>query len=391
MTSISPKVTSDYYTRLNSHHKILTIFGFIVISFFTIIIYRSTYSHYTTTLHVTSSNILSLEHIVLTLTLTLENYGTEYDYDDLYDYIYDYYYNYYGRSEDNRREYNIAFKDFEYLEEVAKGNTDRDVYDWLGDSHPKRGDIKVELVSPSGTKSIVLPYRKYDFINAEGYYNWPFMSLHYWGENPIGTWTINVYFKSSYGYVSVHVNSFELYGTNVIPEAVSRVKLSALISTLTYATATLSTSTTTISSTSTTTTSSMSTTTASSMSTTTTSSWSTTTTSSMSTTTTSSWSTTTTSSMSTTTTSSWSTTTTSSMSTTTTSYSPSTSPTPISSTSKKNDHIILPVVISGVALLLISIAIAFFVIVIVVLKIRKKNQRSPRYQMMPLSNNEYKT
>ena len=375
MTSISPKVTSDYYTRLNSHHKILTIFGVIVISFFTIIIYRSTYSHYTTTLHVTSSNILSLEHIVLTLTLTLENYGTEYDYDDLYDYIYDYYYNYYGRSEDNRREYNIAFKDFEYLEEVAKGNTDRDVYDWLGDSHPKRGDIKVELVSPSGTKSIVLPYRKYDFINAEGYYNWPFMSLHYWGENPIGTWTINVYFKSSYGYVSVHVNSFELYGTNVIPEAVSRVELSALISTLTYATATSSTPTTTISSTSTTTTSSMSTTTISSTSTTTTSSMSTTTTSSMSTTTTSS----------------WSTTTNSSMFTTTTSYSPSTSPTPISSTSKKNDHIILPVVISGVALLLISIAIALFVIVIVVLKIRKKNQRSPRYQMMPLSNNEYKT
>ena len=49
------------------------------------------------------------------------------------------------------------------------------------------------------------------------------MSLHYWGENPIGTWTINVYFKSSYGYVSVRVNSFELYGTNGIPEAVSRI------------------------------------------------------------------------------------------------------------------------------------------------------------------------
>ena len=175
--------------------------------------YRSAYSQYTTTLSVTSSDIVSLEHIVLTLTLTLEDYGTEYDYDDLYDYIYDYYY---GRSEDN-----VAFKDFEYLEEVAKGNTDRDIYDWLGDSHPKRGDIKVELESPSGTKSTLLPYRKYDFINAEGYDNWPFMSLHYWGENPIGTWTINVYFKSSSGYVSVHVNSFEFYGTNVIPEAVT--------------------------------------------------------------------------------------------------------------------------------------------------------------------------
>ena len=279
---------------------------------------------------------MSLEHIVVTLTLTLENYGTEYDYDDLYDYIYDYYYNYYGRSEDN-----AAFKDFEYLEEVAKVNTDRDIYDWLGDSHPKRGDIKLELVSPSGTKSTLLPYRKYDFINAKGYDSWPFMSLHYWGEDPTGIWTIHVYFKSSYGYVSVHVNSFELYGTNVIPEAVSH-KPNSCASTIT----------------------------------------------------TSSMSTTTTSSMSTTTTSSLSTTTTSSTSTTATSYSPSTSPTPISSSSKKNDRnykIILPVVIVGVALLLIFIAIASFVIVIVLLKIRKKNQRSPRYQMMPLSNNEYET
>ena len=165
------------------------------------------------------------------------------------------------------------------MKEVAKGNTDRDVYDWLGDSHPKRGDIKVELVSPSGTKSTLLPYRKYDFINAEGYYNWPFMSLHYWGENPIGTWTINVYFKSSYGYVSVHVNSFELYGQNVAST---------------------------------------------------------------------------------------------------------------SSTSSSNDNIILPVVIGGVALLLISIAIAC-VIVFVVLKIRKKNRRLPRYHVMPVVNNENET
>ena len=157
-----------------------------------------------------ASDIVFLEHIVLTLTLTLEDYGTEYDYDDLYDYIY------YGESEDS-----IAFQDFEYLEEVAKVKKDHDIYDWLGDSHPKRGDIKVELVSPSGTKSTLLPYRKYDFINVEGYDNWPFMSLHYWGENPIGTWTINVYFNSSYGYVSVRVNSFVFYGTNVIPDAVT--------------------------------------------------------------------------------------------------------------------------------------------------------------------------
>ena len=155
-----------------------------------------------------------LEHIVLTLTLTPRNYGTEYDYNDFLYALYDYY----GRSEDS-----LDFKDFEYLDEVSKENTDRDIYDWLGNSHPKRGDIKVELVSPHGTKSTLLPYRNYDFINAEGYDSWPFMSLHYWGENPIGTWTVNVYFQSNSGYVYVRVNLFEFYGTNVIPEAVSRI------------------------------------------------------------------------------------------------------------------------------------------------------------------------
>ena len=33
-----------------------------------------------------------------------------------------------------------------------------DIYDWLEDSHPRRGDIKIELTSPQGTKSILLPY-----------------------------------------------------------------------------------------------------------------------------------------------------------------------------------------------------------------------------------------
>ena len=116
---------------------------------------------------------MSLEHIVLTLTLTLEDYGTKYDYDDLYDYINN------SMSKDN-----VDFKDFEYLEEIAKGI----MMFMIGlEILIPRGDIKVELVSPSGTKSTLLPHRKYDFINAEGYYNWPFMSLHYWGENPIGT------------------------------------------------------------------------------------------------------------------------------------------------------------------------------------------------------------
>ena len=148
----------------------------------------------------------------MTLTLYLEDYGTKYDYYDYVDAFYDYYID----------DYN-DFEDSEYLDEIPKGNRKRDINDWLEDPHPKRGDIQVELVSPNGTKSILLPYRNYDFVNVEGYDSWPFMSVHYWGENPQGTWTITVHYQSSAGRVSVSMNSFEMYGTSIIPEAVSRI------------------------------------------------------------------------------------------------------------------------------------------------------------------------
>ena len=94
-----------------------------------------------------------LEHVVVTMTLTINTSGGPvYGYDDFFDY--------------------------------ADGYTNID--DWLKDSHPRRGNIKVELTSPHGTKSVLLPNRDYDFINEEGYDNWPFMSVHYWGRALLG-------------------------------------------------------------------------------------------------------------------------------------------------------------------------------------------------------------
>ena len=141
--------------------------------------YTQLYNPYTTTFTVNSysTNIRFLEHVVLNMSLTLENYGTEYYYDDLA------YHNY-------------------------------DMYDFLTESHPRRGDIQVELTSPHGTKSVLLPYRKFDFVNYVGYSNWPFMSVHHWGESPLGTWKLKVSFKSSSGYVTVRVNGLELYGVS---------------------------------------------------------------------------------------------------------------------------------------------------------------------------------
>ena len=118
-------------------------------------------------------------------------YYSEFDYDDFYDAIYDYY-----------------------------NDIDR-IYDWLQSPHPRRGDIKIELTSPHGTTSVLLPYRNYDFVNEEGYDDWPFMSVHFWGENPVGTWTLKITYKSGSGYVTMSGLSMTLYGTATVPTAVT--------------------------------------------------------------------------------------------------------------------------------------------------------------------------
>jgi hypothetical protein len=145
-----------------------------------------------------ATTIQSLEHVVVEISLTLREYGTPYSYSDYIDALYHYY------DDDNG---NTDYPDTE----------DRDIYDWLGESHPKRGDISIELTSPQGTKSILLPYRKYDFINTEGYTNWEFMTVHCWEENPIGSWKLDILFKSSSGYVDITVSEFELYGIGSQP------------------------------------------------------------------------------------------------------------------------------------------------------------------------------
>ena len=90
---------------------------------------------------------------------------------------------------------------------------------------PKRGDISIELLSPAGTKSILLPRRINDYVNEEGYESWPFMSVHHWGENPAGNWKVNVSFASSGGHVTLNSRSLSinLYGTNNVPDAISRI------------------------------------------------------------------------------------------------------------------------------------------------------------------------
>ncbi len=152
------------------------------------------------TVRFTVSNMTSavqfLEHVVLNASLRIE-YWQSYTIDDY-----------------------ISFIKYEATDESS-------VIRWLQHPHPRRGDIMIELISPQGTTSTLLPYRKYDFVNSDdegyAYHLWPFMSVHYWGENPVGTWTVIVTFKSSSGYVSVSDVELALYGTSSTPQAVANI------------------------------------------------------------------------------------------------------------------------------------------------------------------------
>jgi len=58
-----------------------------------------------------------------------------------------------------------------------------------------RGKIEITLVSPSGMTSPLLSLRLYDSA-TDGRLSWTFMSVHFWGENPIGQWRLQ--FRSVY-------------------------------------------------------------------------------------------------------------------------------------------------------------------------------------------------
>ena len=84
-----------------------------------------------------------------------------------------------------------------------------------------RGDIRVELISPSQTLSVLMDYRDFDSFSGF-FFDWPFMSVHYWGENPSGVWTLVVRFRG-FGSADVSRLNVIFYGTNEVPEAVQGI------------------------------------------------------------------------------------------------------------------------------------------------------------------------
>lgn len=76
----------------------------------------------------------------------------------------------------------LTGNNFESLEHV-------NIQVWI--EHSRRGDVEVELVSPSGIKSILGKKRSGD-DSKNGFPGWVFMSIKHWGEDPVGDWTIRV-------------------------------------------------------------------------------------------------------------------------------------------------------------------------------------------------------
>jgi proprotein convertase subtilisin/kexin type 5 len=54
-----------------------------------------------------------------------------------------------------------------------------------------RGNLRILLTSPMGTTSILLFERPRDVVSSN-FDDWPFLSVHYWGEKADGRWTLQI-------------------------------------------------------------------------------------------------------------------------------------------------------------------------------------------------------
>jgi len=65
-------------------------------------------------------------------------------------------------------------------------------------SASQRGKVELSLTSPSGTRQILFARRHVD-VSAQGLNGWVLMTVHCWGEDPRGNWTLTVSTTSSSG------------------------------------------------------------------------------------------------------------------------------------------------------------------------------------------------
>jgi len=83
-----------------------------------------------------------------------------------------------------------------------------------------RGDVEMFLISPMGTRSMILSRRPNDDDGRDGFTKWPFMTTHTWGEDPRGRWTLEVRFNTPSGVKQsgwIHEWTLMLHGTRDAP------------------------------------------------------------------------------------------------------------------------------------------------------------------------------
>jgi len=80
----------------------------------------------------------------------------------------------------------------------------------------RRGDLALYLTSPQGTKSQLLARRPHDSSRA-GFHDWPFLTVFSWGENPAGTWELEVQNDGRYE-VTLRAWSMTFHGTAESPD-----------------------------------------------------------------------------------------------------------------------------------------------------------------------------
>jgi len=69
-------------------------------------------------------------------------------------------------------------------------------------SASQRGKVELSLTSPSGTRQILLARRHVD-VSSQGLNGWVLMTVHCWGEDPRGNWTLTVSTTSTSGAFAV--------------------------------------------------------------------------------------------------------------------------------------------------------------------------------------------
>jgi len=79
---------------------------------------------------------------------------------------------------------------------------------------PLRGDLRITLVSPAGTRSVL---QRYNGDAAPGPTDWTYYSTHHFFESSAGTWTVYISNQGSEGYTgTVNMVSLSIEGVRIV-------------------------------------------------------------------------------------------------------------------------------------------------------------------------------